>query len=433
MQLQKTFILLLLLFILIFLPEWGVADDLKLISSAAVKEEYNDNIFFDDSNEEEDFVTTFSPGLRLTSRTERFSTRLSARFDGIIYSDNSKLNAIDQDYKADMDYQITDKTDVTADAGYKKDSRNDRDIEVVDGGSATGLVQEDSTRIRRTCGFSSNTMLNEITALSSSYSFTRDDFEDREENDIRMHIINMGFSRNLNFIDEITVGRLNLGYAKYDYLDSETIRPVLLYSFIPGRQYYSDGTDIDSYSATIGVSRNISEAFSILADFGGRYTKSKYRTRQLIKVGDIVWSDSGNIKDRNSGSGFIAQITAAYTGELTDSSLNFYHDVRSSSGRSGATERTSMEFELSRRLTYELRGSLFVKYYLNKADDGEFSSKGIDEKTFSIRPAVRYDFTKALFVEAAYYFISVKDDEDNTDKKRNQFFIKVSMDYPLFE
>ncbi len=417
-------------FILSFfsLPEWSMADDVKLISSVTVREEYNDNIFFDNNNEEEDFITTVSPGLRLTSRTERFTTRLSARFDGIIYSDNSKLNAIDQDFKADMSYQLTDKTGVTAKAGYKKDSRNDRDIEVMDGGSATGLVQDDSTRIRRTCDFSSSTMLNETTALSASYSFTRDDFENKDDNDILMNIINLGFTHNLSFIDELTVGRLNLGFARYDYIDSETIRP-----YYTGTSHYFTGTDIDSYSATIGASRNISEVFTILADIGGRYTKSKYRTRQLIKFGNTVWFDSGNIKDKNSSSGFIAQVTAAYTGELTDSSLNFYHDVRSSSGRSGATERTSMEFKLSRRLTYELRGSLSMQYYLNKADDGEFSSKGIDEKTWSIRPAVRYDFTKALFIEAAYYFISIKDDEDNTNKKRNQFFIKVSMDYPLFE
>jgi predicted porin len=74
-----------------------------------------------------------------------------------------------------------------------------------------------------------------------------------------------------------------------------------------------------------------------------------------------------------------------------------------------------------------------MEYYLNKADDGEFASSGIDEKTWRIRPRIRYDFTRNVFIEASYYFTEVKDDEDNTNQKRNQFFIKISMACPLFE
>ena len=432
MVFKKKIILYLLALAMISLPTQIRADDFRLIPSIDIKGEYNDNIFFDDRNEEEDFITTVSPGLKLSNRTERLNLGLSARFDGISYSDNNKLNAIDQNYKANLNYQLTPETSVGADAGYKKDSRRDRDIEVIDEGTATGLILSDSTRIRSNGGFSFNSMLNETTAVNASYLFAKDDFDDREDNDLRMHNLNLGLTHNLSFIDELTMGRLNFGYGRYDYLDGENTMPILT---------VIDNTRIDYYSATIGVSRKISEIFSILADIGGSYTKSKYETRyqydhsnpyvkfleQFSEVNDFIQ------KENNSGTGMVARVTASYNGELTNSSLNFSHDVKASSGTSGATERTSLELNISRRFTYELSGRISTGYYLNKADAGDYSKSGTDETTWRIRPSIRYNFTNDLFMEASYNFTKNKDKEDHTNKTRNQFFIKISMDYPLFE
>jgi hypothetical protein len=432
MTLQKKIILYLFGLAIVSLPAQTGADDFKLIPSIAIKEEYNDNIFFDDGNEEEDFITTISPGLKLSNRTERLNAGLSARFDGISYSDNNDLNAIDQDYKGNLDYQLTPKTGVTADAGYKKDSRRDRDIEVMDEGTATGLIQGDETRIRYNGGFSFNSMLTETTAVNCSYSFAKDNFDNREDNDIRMHNLNLGLTHNLSFIDELTVGRLNFGYGRYDYLDGENTRSFLT---------IIDNTKIDYYSATIGISRNISEVFGVLADIGGSYTKSKYEIRYEYDRSDPFVRNFGSIfglndftqKENNSGTGMVARITTFYNGEITSGSLNFSHDVKASSGTSGATERTSVELNIRRRFTYEFSGRISAEYYLNKADKGDYSARGTDETTWRIRPSIRYDFTNDLFVEASYYFTKNKDREDHTNTTRNQFFIKISMYYPLFE
>ncbi len=428
MNLQKKIIVYLFALFFVAGAFKAVADDFKLVPSVEVKEEYNDNIFFSDDNEEKDFITTISPVFRLSNRTERLKTALSARFDGIMYSDNNELNAIDQNYRGSLAYQLTTGIGISANAGYKKDSRRDRDIEVIGEDTATGLVQSESTRVRRTGELAFNSVLTEVTAMNCSYSFTRDDFDERDDNDIRMHVVNLGFTHNLTFIDELTVGRLNFGYARYDYLDGENVRPLLA---------IIDNSRIDSYSATIGFSRNITEVFTIFADVGGRYTKTKYETRYEYDHSNPLVQFLGlqdfSQKEDDSGNGMVANAAVSYDGELTSGSLKFYHDVRASSGRSGATERTSLGIDLSRRFTYKLRGSLSMEYYLNKADDGEFASSGIDEKTWRIRPRIRYDFTRNVFIEASYYFTKVKDDEDNTTQKRNQFFVKISMACPLFE
>nr|MBL0702031.1 hypothetical protein [Desulfobacterales bacterium] len=111
----------------------------------------------------------------------------------------------------------------------------------------------------------------------------------------------------------------------------------------------------------------------------------------------------------------------------------FSHDVKASSGTTGATDRTTLELNISRRFTYELSGRISTGYYMNNADKGEYSSTGTDETTWSIRPSIRYNFTQDLFMEASYNFIKNKDKADHTNITRNQFFIKISMDYPLFE
>jgi hypothetical protein len=53
------------------------ADEFKLTPSVAVRQEYNSNIFFDSSKEEDDTITRVKPGLELLNRTERLDLRLA--------------------------------------------------------------------------------------------------------------------------------------------------------------------------------------------------------------------------------------------------------------------------------------------------------------------------------------------------------------------
>ena len=58
----------------IILPS-GVMAEFNLIPSLAVREEYNDNIFFSYSDTIDDFITTVSAGLELTERTEQLDLK----------------------------------------------------------------------------------------------------------------------------------------------------------------------------------------------------------------------------------------------------------------------------------------------------------------------------------------------------------------------
>jgi uncharacterized protein (PEP-CTERM system associated) len=68
------------------------ADEFKLTPSVAVRQEYNSNIFFDSSNEKDDFITRVKPGLELIERTERIDLRLAGFVTPYVYWENDELN-----------------------------------------------------------------------------------------------------------------------------------------------------------------------------------------------------------------------------------------------------------------------------------------------------------------------------------------------------
>ena len=436
------FILIITLFLICFwvIPcEQAAADDFMVIPHLAVKGEYNDNIFFAMTDEEEDFVTIISPMLTLRNRTERVNLSLSARYNENIYSKNSDLDTSDQYYNAGFNYQLTAMTAFEIHAGYDETSRLDRDIEIIDDETAaTGLLMDASTRIRKKGSFSLNSTFSEKFAGSFSYSFYEDDFDDREDNDMRSHSVNAGFTRVLGFIDELTVGRFNCGYSKYRFFESERVIPSshtfrlnMLSLEIPLRtdDYYFNNSTQDYYFATVGVSRNMGEVFSMVIDVGGRYTESKYETgRRIVPVNDLFSFFEENIKGKNksTGSGLVANTALSYNGEVTNWSLNLSHDMKPASGRTGSSNRTSVAIDFSRRITYELSWNLSTGYYLNESDSGEYSSTGEDETTVRVRSGIKYNFNKNLSLEGSYNFVRVEDNEDHTDKQRNLFFVSVN-------
>jgi hypothetical protein len=153
---------------------------------------------------------------------------------------------------------------------------------------------------------------------------------------------------------------------------------------------------------------------------GPRYTETNVDDDGTGQKDSDEWGGSG-------------QILLAYRGELTDWSLTFFHDLRKASGRYGTTERTALLGEIRRRFTKEFQGRLSAEYFLNKADRGKLAAEDIDEETFRVRTLLRYDFTRDIALEASYSFTRTEDNEDDTDAKRNVVFIRLRLQYPLFD
>lgn len=365
------------------------ADGDSLVLSLGLKEEYNDNIFFTDEEEVDDFITTVSPGIELRRKYERVSASLKGLLDASLYSENSDLNDVDQNFNGDFLYLLTQRLSFSAGASYLRDSRPDREID------ETGLVLGTDIRKRQHYNAGMGYKLTEITNANFTYAYDREDFDRLDSTDYNSHIIGLGLTHDLNYWLSSTTGRMNFGYGQYDYSTS----------------------DIDYYKLTIGAERQWTEIYSYYFDIGGRVTHSEF--------------DSERTDDDSTGG--VVKLGMRYKGELTRGNLFFSHDVGAASGRNGTTERTSVVFLLHRRFAEKLSGSLQGGYYLNKSDRGELAIDEIDERTVRITPRISYEFSRYFSLEGAYAYAHIKDKADCTSRERNQVFVRLVFEYPLFQ
>jgi predicted porin len=376
------------------------ADEFKLTPSLAVKEEYNDNVLYTHTDIQRDFIATISPGLALTDKTERMDLSMLARLDHRLYSSHKELDATDQYYEITGKYAFTPRLNFSGKTLYSRDSRTDRDLET------TGLSLSSVKRERQNHTASGDYILSEKTMTTFSYDYLNDKYHSDSFTDLESHTFNLGFIRDISNVLESTKATMNTGYAKYN---------------MPGMK-------IDNYEATMGIDRAFSEKWNLAFNGGARYTDSRFTIRELAPV--LIERD-----ERNRGWGAVGQLTLAYKGERGNSngSLSVAHNILPASGRSGASERTSFIVNIRKRITYELYGTLWAGYFINRSDSNEFSTQKIDEDSINLNPGVRYEFDKDKSIEASYGYSWTKYNLSNTHAQRNTFFVRFRIQHHLFE
>lgn len=367
------------------------AAERKVIPSVAVREEFNDNIFMTASGEMDDFITTISPGIEYVERTERSDARVKGVIDAIAYSDNNELNAVDHDYSGRFRYFLTPILNVSADAGYKKDSRVDRDF------STTGLVLGTATREREQYGLGGEWTFIEKAKASLSYGYNEDDYDDPQFNDYYSHLANLGLTYDLSTHFPSTVGQMNFGYGHYEFT----------------------GSSIDNYGLTIGATKALSEIWSLNVAAGPRFTRTEFLIAGREET-DEDW-------------GAMGQVALSYQGEVTHADLVFSNDVQPATGDRSTTERTAVKLNINRRFSEELRGSLLAWYFRNKTESEVSAISNINEHNYRIQPRLHYAFTRDVTLEASYAYTFIDDKDDNIERERNLVFVKLLFQYPLFE
>jgi hypothetical protein len=373
--------------------ENAYTDEFKLTPSLDVKEEYNDNILSTSTDTQKDFITTLSPGLALTDRTERMDLSLLGRLDYRLYSSYSDNNATDQYYEGTGKYAFTPRLDLSGKALYSVNSNHDRDF------ATTGLLLTNVKRIRQNYTISGGYQLSEKTMTTFSYDYLNDKYDSVLYNYLKTNTSNLGFIRDISNFLKSTKATINMGYTKSN----------------------TPGMKTNNYEATIGIDHTFDEKWSMLLDGGGRYTNTKFQISELQQ------------EESNHSRGTVGHFALTYKGEQNSGSLNASIDLLPASGYSGSTERTSFVLNLSRRFTYELYGTLSGGYYINKSRAGEFSTQEINENTMSLSPSVRYEFDKDKSLEASYTYNRTKDNGIGSNVESNIFRIRFRIQHHLFE
>lgn len=393
---------------------WGLSltfahgDEFQIKPYVAVRGEYNDNIFFTSEDPVDDYTLTIKPGVELIDRTERLDSKLTGEIAPFFFAHNSDLNAVDQDYRGRIGYQFTPRFSGRTDAFFLVDNLPDRDI------LTTGLVQSSDQRKRYHFGAGANYLLSERAAVDLSYDWNRDDWDkdaiDRE--DLTANVANLGFLYKLGGWLETSTGRMNLGYANYDY----------------------DTSKINSFYGGLGLEYKFSEILTLEMDAGARYVHSEFDvTRYVPIVPGLPFVEAVVEKESNSGWGGIGQAILEYRGEKTRSNFLVSRNLSADSGRNGPTDLFRVIFSYYYRLLEEMRLGLTAGYYHNRAKEGDFSSQQINQDTFRIRPSIRWEFIDDFTLEGAYTYTFINDKVSDNDTTQNTIFFQIAYGLSLFE
>lgn len=388
--------------VFMLLPAETGAQQWQLLGTLSVKEEYSDNLFFDDKSPVDDFITTVTPGLQIRRNTERLQLGLVARMERLTYMSEGDMDATEQYYEGSFGLALTPRLSLTGRAGYEKNSRPDRDLET------TGLVVRTTKSERYSYDLSGNYRISDAMTGTLSYSYINTRYEGEENGDTESHGLNFALSRDLGFFLPMSQGRVSLGY---------------------NRNIYKDATD-DNYQLRVGFNQNFSETWSLSLDVGGSYTRSRFDVREIRYTPDPVWVRR---EEETSDWGAIGKAALSWKGESSGVTFFLSRDVSPAGDRGTSTTRTAVGWSMTGQFTADLSGSLSGRYFLNEADPKQYSQAEIDEESYSVNVGVRYVLTDDFGVEASYSYTKIQDNVDETDAERNLFMVRFYVQHAFLE
>lgn len=403
-------ILLLAICLALVHPIICLADPNTLDLSVGVRQEYNDNIFFHADDTVSDFITIGILGVDLGRETERLKLHTTGHWEAYGYHDHSELNEVNQNYGLSVDYRFTERLRGTLSGAYIRDYQRDREIET------TGVVFDNKERKRHEMGSAWEYMLSDITTLTLSGTWWKDDYTRNsdfreDDSDLESWGGNMGLIRAMRIFDHPIDGRLNIGAYRYQYETSKT----------------------DNIYLNLGFNVALSETLSLLLDAGPRYTESDYPIRHLVPA-PIPGFYRVTQEMENSGDwGGAGRLSLGYKGRKTFWDLALSHNIAASSGQNQSVKRTELRFDGLHRFTWEWQGFLYVGYFKNQSDRADSFLKDIDKDIFMIYPRMRYNIGQNWSILGSYRYTWEKDDEDDETTQRHQVMIEMVFNWPVWE
>ncbi len=378
---------------------WGA--DFRMVPSFSAKEEYNDNIFLSAVNRIHDRITTLSPGLEMMHTSERMATDLSIHYDFLDYAANSSLNDTNYLYSGTASGRVSPLFSFSMQAAYAKYA-NPTLTSVPE---YNGIVTVTSPLYQTTASASAEYQFAERDTATFAYKYTKVYYDNPQYLPNTSHDANAGFV--YDFGRSRLKGRMNAGYS----------------------YYYFPGSRIDSAKITIGFSRDIDETWSILMDAGVRHTLSQFTVQQFVPS----TAQATEVTVNKGGWGTVGNVSLIYKGERTNGNLTYAHDISPSPGWNGVAERYSMTLSAQRSLTYELSVVLLLGYYSLRSDPSQFSINANKQNTSVVNTSLYYAFSRDTRVDASFNNSWIENPVSGTVARRQSVYLRLSMQYPLFE
>ncbi|KAF0219943.1 MAG: hypothetical protein FD174_1667 [Geobacteraceae bacterium] len=368
-------------------------EELKLQPNVTLQQEFNDNVFLATADKKADLISTVTPKLDLTARSEIGEGSLTAGFNWLKYIDNSSLDAIDYFVQGNGGYWVSPRLSITGAAGYSRNSRPDTI------NAETGLAIN-SGSVRQNYQLSGTYACSEKTTTTLSYAYGRENYDSSRFLDTTTHFASTGIEHDISLYLPETKVRTTINYTRDETTPS----------------------NVENYSATVGASNKLNEKWSISLNAGGRYTHSEF---------DVAQTSLAIARGNKDSLGWVGDLALSYNGLYTNAALSFKRDVTPASGRAGATERTGVGANLGLRFTNDFSGYFSIGYSLNKANQDEFSVQTIDERSLNVNGMLRYVLTGNAAIEAGYSYAAIDFVQGNARAEKNIVSIRLLMAFPF--
>lgn len=389
-----------LAFVLAF-PHFSAAQDFKFTPGLSFDEQYNDNVYYSRTDEEDDFITNITPSLSMNYNTEvmnLFSYGL-VRFRR--YASENDLDREDYEFGGRVRYRLSEKLrflgrmfyiqDYTLESRYNEipDSAIDddpiEDTDYIERGIENFLSEREQYKAYASMAYN----LTEVSDINLNYNYFRKTYDSEENTDYDTNRIGLEYNYKLKGQKD-KVGA-NLSYKQRD----------------------SDTSDTDSYQLGMVWKHRFSETAYLYTNFGGQYSEQTFNNSGQKEDN---WNWFGDVRVRIRGesniikAGFRQDLNTASDGEAVNVS-RLYFDAKQL---------------LSQRFVFEVDGD----FYVTRQNDESLSD--VDEIYFDITPSFRYLLTENHSIRLAYNYTIEHDrrlDEDK-DIERNRVWVSLEFRFP---
>jgi hypothetical protein len=357
----------------------------KLSTSVGLRQEYNNNIFYTRTDETDDFISQVIPSLRLNYATEILKMSALARWDALLFWDNTNQNRLNQQYGLNGSYRLTERWSVSASGRYVFDSVQDSQLD------ETGSVERGlSDRERLNAGAGLDYAVSERTNIGADYNYEKTDFEKSSSVDTEAHGVRFFYQRRLqNQTDVITI------FPRFVYAHSD---------------------DWDGYNSTLNFrwAHPFSETLDSSITVGARHSRVDYK----------------DDRDDTDNWGGVADMWLRKRGELTTGRVGFSNRLRTrTNGEIVNVSRlyADIDHRLSRRFGVGLRGGV---YYSNLIEDSPEDDD--DRWYFNVSPSAFYRLTENHILRLLYSYDQETrlDAEDGRRRDRQRIWLQLTFNFP---
>jgi hypothetical protein len=362
----------------------GADNGFYVAPSVSAYEMYDDNVFFDFTNAESDFVTRVSPALELGYQSERMLLSGSYTFDAEAYLHNSELNSanVRSFGNLDLNYIATDRLTLSALADYTH-TDTPTDLSLIPGETGVPGLLRGRTEARRTSiRPAASYQLTEATSGTVGYTSTTDTLSGTGTN--RTRSAEIRFDQRTSEINRVSYGYMMRSYS-FDTRSEDGV--------------VTQGTS-HSQTPWVGLSRDISRRTTVSGRAGPRFEEDDIQPYVLLSA----------VHDYGDG----------------DLSVNLERDETTLLGESGTQEYLSVYATLSHTFGSNIQIEITPGY-------ADVSQADFDADIFQLGVAAYYRVNRAVLLSASYDMSRQKVDPSaatSDDVSRNVVMLGVTFNYP---